>query len=89
MQPIAPLRRWDVANGLARRLIHDVDLVDLHGATTVLSYQIIMKGIRLYARDATAAVWFELRLLQLYFQLNEDRRPILEQIAKTGTIYGR
>lgn len=86
---LEPIYRWNLAQRLARELHRDVDLVDLQQASTVMRFQVVSTGERIYAQDENKIAWWELQVYQLYFTLNDDRRPILEEIKKTGTIYGR
>jgi len=43
----------------------------------------------LFRKNEKIVVDFENRVYQLYLTLNEDRREILEDISKSGKIYGR
>lgn len=84
-----PVHRWEVAQQLAQQLHRDVDLVDLQKASTVMRFQVVSTGERVYTQDENKMAWWELQVYQLYFTLNDDRKPILEEIKKSGTIYGR
>lgn len=83
------LAMWDAAQDLSVALHRDVDLVDLRQASTVLQYQIVSTGRCIYSADNLVTenfmnfVWVE------YLDFNELRRPILEDIFKRGSIYGR
>jgi hypothetical protein len=44
------LQLWELANQLANQLGYEVDLLDLRAASTVMQYQIIIKGIRLWKK---------------------------------------
>ena len=86
---LEPLHRWNLAQQLARELHRDVDLIDLQQASTVMRFQVVSTGERIYTQDENKMAWWELQAYQLYLTLNDDRRPILDEIQKTGTIYGR
>lgn len=88
-EPLDPVYRWKTAQQLERQLLRDVDLVDLQSASTVIQFQVVSTGQRIFTQDENAMVWWELKVYQLYLTLNDDRKPILEEIKKTGTIYGR
>ena len=88
-EPIEALFRWELLQGLARQLKKEVDLVDLQSASTVMQFQVVSTGKRIFAADEKAIEWWELKVYQLYLTLNNDRRPILEAIHQSGSIYGR
>lgn len=86
--PVDSLRLWEIAQDLARQLGTDVDLVDLATASTVLQYQIVITGRRLWAADARAAI-YESFILSEKTALDEARAGLLADIAAEGTVYAR
>ena len=82
------IRRWKLSQHLAAILNKDVDLVDLQSASTVMQFQVITQGKRLYDADFAFCEQFEDKVYQLYLTLNDDRKFILDEIRKTGKIYG-
>lgn len=87
--PVAPLQRWEMTQQLAIQLHREVDLIDLQQASTVMQFQVVSTGERIFAADEQYMPWWELKVYQLYLTLNDDRKPILEEIRKSGHIYGR
>ena len=86
-----PIELWtllDLQVELAILLDAEVDLVDLWTADDVLRVQVIEHGQVLYERDPTARARFEMRALSRYAHLNEERRGILADIARRGSVYG-
>ena len=88
-EPMDALLRWKLIQQLAIALNRDVDLVDLSTASTVMQFQVVSTGERIFTADATMMEWWELKVYQLYLTLNDDRKPILEAIQQTGRIYGK
>lgn len=84
---LAPLRAWELGQSLAAQLDGDVDLLDLRGASTVMQYQIITTGIRLWEKDARA-VLFESAILSQKTALDTARADLLLDIQREGTVYG-
>ena len=82
-----PLVRWEILQQLGADLNRDVDLVDLTIATTVMQFQVVSTGERIFATDPAAMEWWELKVYQLYLTLNDDRKPILDAIQASGRIY--
>ncbi|MEQ9306121.1 MAG: nucleotidyltransferase domain-containing protein [Marinoscillum sp.] len=78
---------WDLKYKLSEILHREVDLIDLQPADTVLQMQVVTNGVRLFTSDEKESDWFESKVWWNYFTLNEDRAVILEEIAKTKTIY--
>ncbi|MGB3779785.1 MAG: nucleotidyltransferase domain-containing protein [Tunicatimonas sp.] len=87
-EPMDALLRWKLIQQLAIALNRDVDLVDLSTASTVMQFQVVSTGERIFTTDVSAMEWWELKIYQLYLTLNDDRKPILEAIQQTGRIYG-
>jgi len=63
-------------------------LVDLRAASTVMQYQIITSGERLWQRDSRAAL-YEATILNMKTALDEARAGLIGDILKRGTVYGR
>lgn len=87
-RPLGAVERFDVQERLAAALRRDVDLVDLRSASTVMASQIITTGVLLHEADAPARHVFEDFVYGRYARLNEERRGILERIAREGSVYG-
>lgn len=87
-QPLDPLARWTLQEDLAAHLHTDVDLVDLHAASTVLRRQVIATGAVVLDRQPPARQRFEMHALAMYADLAIERRAILEDIRARGRVYG-
>lgn len=82
-----PVRLWMVANDLAIKVDCDVDLLDMRAVSTIMQYQILMTGRRLWARQLDADL-FECFVLSERTALNEARAKLEDDIKKKGKIYG-
>ncbi|MBM3274536.1 MAG: hypothetical protein FJZ00_05260 [Candidatus Sericytochromatia bacterium] len=80
------MEAWRFAQELATLAARSVDLAE---ATTVFAAQIIANGERLFCADETACDTFEAHALADYARLNEERRPILEDIKVRGSVHGQ
>jgi predicted nucleotidyltransferase len=87
--PLAADVRFGLQERLAGALRTDVDLVDLASASPVMAVQVTGHGELVYEADSVARGEFEDRVLGAYARLNEERRGILERVAREGTVYGR
>jgi predicted nucleotidyltransferase len=85
---LEPLCLWELAQTLAAQAGCDVDLLDLRAASTVMQYQIITSGTRLWEKDAQAAL-FESAILSEKTALDTARAGLLSDIQREGTVYGR
>lgn len=79
---------WDLSSQLADIARCHVDLLDLRAASTVMQYRIITTGKCLWAKDSQAAL-YESFILSQKTALDEARAGLLQDIQKTGTVYGR
>lgn len=83
-----PLQLFEMANQLADKLGYEVDLLDLRAASTVMQYQVITTGRRLWAKDVQAGL-FEAFVLSEKTALDEARAQLLNEIREDGAVYGR
>jgi predicted nucleotidyltransferase len=86
---LTPEQRFDAQEALAAKLGHDVDLVELSVASTVMAMQVVAGGRLLYEAAGDARGRFEDYTFSAYARLNEERRGILERVAAEGSVYGR
>lgn len=71
---------------LTNELNKEVDLVQLYTVSTVLQMQIIQTGKRIFCKDESFCNGFETQIFCDYVELNELRKPYLDEIAKTGKV---
>lgn len=86
--PFDRLDIWNLAATLASLLERDVDLIDLTRASSVMKFQIVNKGELLWQRDHAGDV-FTSSAQREYWDWEIIRRPIIEQIKESGSVYGR
>ena len=86
--PVDPFAIFTLAGEIAEIAGLEVDLVDLRAASTVMQYQIITSGERLWQRDSRAAL-YEATILNMKTALDEARAGLIGDILKRGTVYGR
>jgi predicted nucleotidyltransferase len=87
--PADPVSLWMAGEDIASRLDVDVDLIDLLTADTVLKHQIVTKGRRLFAADPMDAERYEIFILKDMMDLDEIRAPLIADIKRRGSVYGR
>jgi predicted nucleotidyltransferase len=83
-----PLQLWEAASQLAQLAGCAVDLLDLRAATTVMQHQVLTQGLTLFASQPTAGL-FECFVMAEKLSLDEARMNLLNDIAATGSVYGR
>lgn len=87
-KPNDNVKLWNLAQKLSSLCGHDVDIVDLRLATTVMRIQIVAEGEHLFDDGNPESVLFEDFVFSDYARLNEERRGILDDIGSRGNIYG-
>lgn len=85
---IDPLKLFDVASKLAEKINCEVDLIDLRAASTVMQFQVIYYGQRLYGQNLDIDL-FELAVISEKTSFDESRILLLNDIKQRGTIYGQ
>ena len=66
----------------------DVDLINLADTSTVFKVQIIGKGKVIYSNDEYFRHEYEIRALKEYTMLNRERKEIINNVIKEGSVYG-
>jgi predicted nucleotidyltransferase len=64
-----------------------IDLNDMRSLPVTLRVQIVTQGRRLFATHPATTAAYDSRVLSEYAELNEFRRPILDDIRARGSIY--
>ena len=85
---VDPVSLWQLSGDLADIAGSPVDLIDLRAATTVMQYQVVTRGQRLWARDVQAGL-FESFILSEKTAFDEARAGLLKDIQEKGFVYGR
>jgi uncharacterized protein len=83
-----PLALWMTSSALAEAVGCPVDLLDFRATSTVMQYQILTTGKRWWAKTSDASL-YEAAVLSEKTALDEARSGLLDDIQKTGRIYGR
>jgi uncharacterized protein len=83
-----PLAVWDAASSLSDIAGCAIDLLDLRAASTVMQYQVITTGRRLWHADVQAGL-FECFVLSEKTALDMARAPLMRDIAMSGKVYDR
>ncbi|MEO3877870.1 type VII toxin-antitoxin system MntA family adenylyltransferase antitoxin [Rheinheimera fenheensis] len=79
---------WDISSDIAELVNCEVDLLDFRAASTVMQYQILTTGERLFAIDSSVGV-YEAMVLSQMTALNEARAGLIQDIREEGAVYGR
>ncbi len=82
------LQLWDWTNHLADIVRAPVDLLDFRAASTVMQYEILIRGQRWWSKDARTDL-YECAVLNEKLDLDEQRAALLDDIRREGVIYGR
>lgn len=78
-----------LAQDLADIFNRDVDLINLIGASTIFTAQVVGTGKKIYCNDETRRMYFEMGAFNDYAVLNEERDMIMKNIKKRGSVYGQ
>lgn len=81
-----PLALWDLSGAVADVVGCPVDLLDLRAASTVMQYQVITTGQRLWSVGLPVGL-FETYVLSEKTALDEARAPLMADIQRTGKIH--
>jgi predicted nucleotidyltransferase len=82
-----PLSLWDKAAALTPLVACSVDLLDLRAASTVMQYQVVTHGRKLWFVEPAAGL-FEAFILSEKTALDEASAGLLADISNRGRVYG-
>lgn len=85
---VEPLLLWQLSGKLADIVGVPIDLLDLRAASTVMQYQVLTTGRRLWSGNVQAGL-FESYVLSEKTALDTARAELLADIQKEGKVYGR
>jgi|EP01133_Synstelium_polycarpum_P004176 predicted nucleotidyltransferase len=85
---VEPLLLWQLSGELADIVGVPIDLLDLRAASTVMQYQVLTTGRRLWSGNVQAGL-FESYVLSEKTALDTARAELLADIQKEGKVYGR
>jgi len=85
---VEPLLLWQIAGELADIVAVPVDLLDQREVSTVMQYQVITTGRRLWNKDSQAGI-FESYILSEKNALDTARAALLADIQQKGKVHGR
>jgi predicted nucleotidyltransferase len=85
--PLAAAECWKLAQELAVLARKDVDLLDLLSVSTVMRFQVVGRGRRVFCVNDGACATFETWTYSSYARLNEERREILDDIRRRGRVH--
>ncbi len=88
LEPLSPTAVLTLKGILSEKFRRDSDIVDLYRADSVTAAQIVTTGIEICSVTPLKMAEFETMAMSRYAILNEDRAEILEEINRTGRIYG-
>lgn len=83
-----PLALWELSHKMADIAGCPVDLLDLRSASTVMQFQVLTQGQRLWAKGMEADL-FECFVMGEKLALDEARAGTLANIVRDGRVYGR
>lgn len=82
------LELFHLSNELSVKVNQDVELLDLKNSSITMKWQVISTGKPVYIQDQYKLEVFEMIIFSSYFEFNEMRKHIIEDIYKRGSIYG-
>ena len=79
---------WDLAQEISSEVNRDVELIDLHEASTVFRFQILSSGQRIDCRNETSCAHFENLCYSMYLRFQEERKSILDDYKEGNRDHG-
>jgi len=83
-----PTTLYKLREKCSQILKKNVDIAYLNGATPVFVMQVLESGHVIYCQNQKTLAYFEIRMMSEYCDLNLERREIIKDIIKRGSVYG-
>lgn len=87
-KPASSTDVWEMMDALSRIIKCPIDLIDLRVASTVMQYQIINTGICVWEKSNEGRL-FEVYVCNEKLELDARRSDLINDIQRTGRVYGR
>lgn len=88
IDPIQPYQALQLRSDLGVRLGRDIDILDLRRASTEIAFQVVGEGQCIWGAENESVALYENSLMSMYSDLQNERREIIEDIVKRGSVYG-
>jgi predicted nucleotidyltransferase len=85
---ISAVELWNLSGELSYILNTEVDLVNIYDVGNVLQYEILYKGIRIYAKNIDTTLMEEVRIISICNAYLEGTKDLAEEIIRSGKVYG-
>ena len=89
LEPVKPDQALILRSNLGVLLGRDIDILDLRRASTEIAYQVVGDGACVWGADNENVALYENSIMSMYANLQNERREIMEDIIKRGSVYGR
>lgn len=84
-KPTDPVKLWNLAQRLAKKIRRDVDLIDLKRASTVFQFEIITNGELIFCTNQELCDKFKDLVYSMYVRFNDERQEIVESFLNKKT----
>ena len=89
-KPIDLKKLYQLSLGLANFLnLPKVDIIDMRSAPLTLAAEVLRDGKLILDNNSYEIASWEVTLMSMYANFNEERKEIIEDIVKRGSVYGR
>ena len=89
INPIEPDQALQLRSLLGLRLGRDIDVLDLRRASTEIAFQVVGEGQCIWGSEDESVALYENSIMSMYSDLQNERREIIEDIVKRGSVYGK
>lgn len=85
--PIDKLRLFNITQEMAASISRDIDLIDLRDTPLDFKFEIISTGTLIFCKNSEQTLQYEALVMSMYQRFSEERKGILEEIERSGTIF--
>ncbi len=89
INPLEPEQALQLRSQLGVRLGRDIDVLDLRRASTEIAFQVVGEGQCIWGAEDESVALYENSIMSMYANLQNERREIIEDIVKRGSVYGK
>ncbi len=85
--PIDKLTLFNITQEIAASISRDIDLIDLRDTPLDFKFEIISTGTLIFCKNSEQTLRYEALVMSMYQRFSEERKGILEEIERSGTIF--
>ena len=88
LEPVTVDDVMHLKDELGLLLRRDIDILDMRRASVEMAFSVLRSSIQIFSKDLLSVGLYETALMSMWADLQIDRREIVADVQKRGSVYG-